>query len=396
MAGKRIHRLLAEACVQTLAAIFENGMVADRAVGRTLGAHPKWGARDRAFVAGTVYEAVRWRRRLEALTGSADWWAICGWLWQGQDFDRPDWALWPEFSDEGIAARELSLTNSSRAVRASLSDEFDELASAELGSERWETELAALNQSAPIFLRVNPQRTTLASVAKDLLAQGIETATVPGAALALRVTNGRSIPVKLRESGHFEIQDAGSQQVAPFLKVEAGQCVIDTCAGAGGKTLHLAALMSGQGRLQAMDVSEAKLDTLRQRAAHAGVKVRTAVISGKALANAAGSADRVLIDAPCSGSGTLRRQADLKYRITAATLAEVRGIQREVLEKYSTLVRPGGLLVYATCSILPSENQDQAAWFSQHFPDFEFQEDCAVSPAETGWDGFYMARWLRR
>lgn len=397
MAGK-IHKMLADACVETLTAVFTGGMVADRAVSRILAAHPKWGSRDRSFVASTVYETVRWRRRLEALSESAesDWWSLCGWLWQSQGFARPDWATWPDFPDDLRNAREASLSNLPHAVRASLSDEFDALATAELGADRWEKELTALNQPAPVFLRVNPLRAKLPAVAQELLELGIETVIVPGAPDALQVTNGRAVPAKLRESGRFEIQDAGSQQIAPFLQPEPGQTIIDTCAGAGGKTLHLAALTSGQGRLHATDVAEAKLTTLRTRAARAGVKVQTSLISPQLLTKLAGSADRVLIDAPCSGTGTLRRQADLKYRITAATLTEIRRIQRQVLAQYSQLVRPGGLLVYATCSILPSENQEQATWFSQNFPDFEFQTDRAISPAETDWDGFYMARWARK
>ncbi|MES2706062.1 MAG: RsmB/NOP family class I SAM-dependent RNA methyltransferase [Verrucomicrobiota bacterium] len=404
--------------MDTLETVFGGGMVADRAVGRMLGAHPKWGSRDRAFVAGTVYEVVRWRRRLEVLAGAGNgseplpetaqvttetgelaarehWWRLCGSLWDSQEFDRPEWAPWPEVSPDGRAARESALAAAPRAVRASLSDEFDAAGFAELG-DRWEPELTALNQPAPVFLRVNAMRVKLATVREELLEHGIETAPVTGAPMALQVVNGRSVTAKMRESGRFEIQDAASQQVAPFLQVEPGQKVIDTCAGAGGKTLHLAALLAGKGELRALDVEASKLAILRQRAARAGAKVWTSVISDEVLAGMAGWADRVLVDAPCSGSGTLRRQADLKYRITAESLAAVRRVQREVLEKYSKLVRPGGKLVYATCSVLPGENQAQAAWFSGAFPDFEFEEDRTVSPAESGWDGFYMARWGRR
>lgn len=393
--GKKIHRLLANACVETLEAIFDGGMVADRAVGRVLGAHPKWGSRDRAFVAGTVYEVVRWRRRLELLAGSGEWWALCGRLWDSQEFDRPDWAMWPELSASGLEGREAALAAAPRPVRASLSDEFDAIGFSELGA-RWEPELVALNKQAPVFLRVNALRSKLAVVREELLELGIETSPVPGAGMALQVLNGRSVTAGMRESGRFEIQDAASQQVAPFLQVEPGHKVIDTCAGAGGKTMHLAALMSGKGELRAMDIEEGKLATLRQRAARAGVKVWTSVASAKTLEGMTCWADRVLVDAPCSGSGTLRRQADLKYRITAQSLEQVRMVQRGVLEKYSRLVRPGGKMVYATCSVLPCENQEQASWFSEQFPDFEFEEERVVSPAETGWDGFYMARWRRR
>src|SRR5690606_6657094 len=142
----------------------------------------------------------------------------------------------------------------------------------------------------------------------------------------------------------------------PFLLPEPGQRVVDACAGAGGKTLHLAALMAGKGELRAMDVEPAKLAILRQRAARAGAKVWTSPISDGVLRGMAGWADRVLVDAPCSGSGTLRRQADLKYRIAPASVAAIQEVQRAVLTHSAPLVRPGGRLVFATCSILTSEN----------------------------------------
>ena len=391
---KKLHRILAEAAVEILRSIFEEGMVADRAVARALGANPKWGKRDRALVAETVYEIVRWRRKLAILAGAEDAWALAGFWWEQKGFDRPDWAPWPMFSMETINLRQQTLERMPRAVRFSLSDEFDALGEAAL-AERWEVELAAMNRAAPVFLRVNPRRGHLASVKAELEAAGVMVELVEVCPLGLRVLPGKAVPAALRESGRFEIQDAASQQVAPFLQVEPGMRVVDACAGAGGKTLHLAALMEGKGDLLAMDVQERQLETLRARAARAKVKVRTALISGDTPGLMAGQADRVLVDAPCSGSGTLRRQADLKYRITAASLAAVRAVQQEVLARCAPLVKPGGKLVYATCSILPCENESQTAWFSQTYPGFILEAESRLSPAETGWDGFYMARWRR-
>ena len=214
-------------------------------------------------------------------------------------------------------------------------------------------------------------------------------------AVAAAEVECKAVTAQLRESGRFEIQDAASQQVAPFCQVEPGMRVVDACAGAGGKTLHLAALLEGKGDLLAMDVQERKLESLKARAARATVKVRTALLSDEVLAKQAGQADRVLVDAPCSGSGTLRRQADLKYRISAESVAQIQQVQREVLERCAPVVKPGGKLIYATCSILPSENEAQAAWFSAGHPDFVLEEERRISPAASGWDGFYMARWRR-
>jgi 16S rRNA (cytosine967-C5)-methyltransferase len=391
---KKLHRILADAAVAVVRSVFEEGMVADRAVARALGAHPKWGKRDRSLVAETVYEVVRGRRRLEVLAGSGDWWALCGCWWESQGFARPEWATWPVVTPEEREAREAALAEMPQAVRFSLSDEFDAMGAAALG-DCWEMELAALNQAAPVFLRVNPRRGNVASVLAELEAAGVEAVAVPGTDFGLQVTGSRAVPAMLRESGRFEIQDAASQQVAPFCQVEPGMRVVDACAGAGGKTLHLAALMEGKGDLLAMDVVERKLETLKNRAARATVKIRTALNDKGSRAAMAGQADRVLVDAPCSGSGTLRRQADLKYRITAESVAAVVAVQRTVLSEAAAMVKPGGKLVYATCSILPVENAEQAAWFTGAVPGFVFEEERRISPAETGWDGFYMARWRR-
>ncbi|MDB6069325.1 MAG: hypothetical protein JWL81_496 [Verrucomicrobiales bacterium] len=392
---KKLHRILAEAAVGILKSVFEDGMVADRAVGRVLGANPKWGRRDRAFVAETVYEIIRRKRRLEVLAGSAEWWSVCGFWWGTQGYARPEWAAWDEVAESVRIGRGAELEAMPAAVRFSTSDAFDALGRQELGAG-WEVELAAMDHAAPVYLRVNPRRGNLSSVIAALEAGGVAVEPVPGCALGLKLAAGKSVSAQMRESGLFEIQDAGSQQVAPFCQVAPGMRVVDACAGAGGKTLHLAALMEGQGDLLAMDVQERKLETLKHRAARATVKVRTALIDDAVLTKNRALADRVLVDAPCSGSGTLRRQADLKYRIDEASVAENCRVQREVLERCAPLVRPGGKLIYATCSILPCENAGQVSWFSGAHPEFELEEQHSISPAETGWDGFFMARWRRK
>ncbi len=380
--------------MQVLEEISGGDVMSDRTVGRTLGAHPEWGSRDRAFVADTVYECVRWRRRLAWLAGAEDWWSLAGMHWALRDLPRPGWASWPDISPEQRAERLLSLDAAPRAVRESLSDELDALGTAGLGAQ-WDAELAAMNRQAEIFLRVNPLLSSLSAVTAEMGEQGIALSPVEGAPLALRTVGARGIPARMRLSGKFEIQDAGSQQVAPFLQAEPGQVVVDACAGAGGKTLHLAAIMSGRGELHALDVHGEKLDVLNGRANRAGVSVQTSVISPDILSSLESRADRVLVDAPCSGSGTLRRQPDLKYRVNAESLARTIVLQRELLTRFARLVRPGGKLVYATCSVLPSENEEQAAWFSSEHGDFVFEEERRISPAATGWDGFYMARWRR-
>lgn len=389
----RLHRHLAEACILTLEEVFSGQAAADRAVGTALGSHPKWGARDRAFFAETVYETVRWRRRLEYLSGMEEARVLAAAHWRLRGYARPEWADWPDLADDTLEERKASLAAAPRAVRESLSDELDGLGSSTLGSI-WEREIAALNQPAPVFLRIHPLITTLEKAARTLAEAGVVAVPVPGAPLALRVESGRVSP-RLAQTGEFEIQDAGSQQVAPFLQAGPGQTVLDVCAGAGGKTLHLAALMQNRGELHAFDTAPNKLKTLRIRADRAGVKLKTHDAAPDVLGRFFGEADRVLVDAPCTGTGTLRRHPDLKYRFTRESLVETAALQRLILTRAARTVRPGGKLVYATCSLLPAENEEQAAWFAAEHPAFVFEEERRISPAATGWDGFYMARWAR-
>jgi 16S rRNA (cytosine967-C5)-methyltransferase len=195
----------------------------------------------------------------------------------------------------------------------------------------------------------------------------------------------------------FEVQDAASQTVAPFMKVEPGMRVIDACAGAGGKTLHLAALKKNKGRLIAMDVEQWKLDELQKRARRAGVSnLENKVIdSTKAIKRLAGTADRLLLDVPCSGLGVLKRNPDAKWKLSPEFIEGVIRLQQSIVTDYSNMVKPGGMMVYATCSIFPSENEKQVEQFlEKKGNDFSLEEMQHVWPSE-GFDGFFMARLKR-
>jgi 16S rRNA (cytosine967-C5)-methyltransferase len=231
-----------------------------------------------------------------------------------------------------------------------------------------------------------------------LAKEHVTTVPVDGVETALQVTSDAALfRTQAFADGCFEQQDAGSQLVAAALDVKPGMRVIDACAGAGGKTLHLAAMMQGKGRLLAMDVEEWKLENLKQRARRAGAhNVETRVItSSKTVKRLKESADRVLLDVPCSGLGVLKRNPDAKWRDTAERLPVLVALQEEILQRYSQMVKVGGLLVYATCSILPEENRQQVDKFLAANEHFRLIGDHNVSPAETGFDGFYMARLER-
>jgi 16S rRNA (cytosine967-C5)-methyltransferase len=269
---------------------------------------------------------------------------------------------------------------------------LDELGVQELG-ERWDRELAALNGPADVVLRANTLKTNREALAAKLAAEGIETEPIEGLPHALRLVERRPVTrLKLYQDGLFEVQDGGSQMIAPLLRAEPNQRVIDACAGAGGKSLHLAALMRNKGELLSLDVEEAKLEELKRRAVRAGAKIiSTELIRQRVLSAMEGWADRLLLDVPCSGLGTLRRQPDLKWRLTPEFLEQIRGTQREILRTYPAMLKPGGLFVYSTCSILPSENEEQVRWLLETMGGHTLLEEYRVWPSESGFDGFYMA-----
>ena len=381
--------MLAENAAGVLAEVFEHGRVLDRELDGLFRANPKWGKRDRNFVAETAFEVTRWRRTLGFLAGDESIEALCAAQWIRNGLEIPEW--WPSHPDE-VAAREAEISSQPRAIRESIPDWLDELGERELG-EAWDKEVAALNRRAPVFLRVNRIRIEVREAIGWLRSHGIEASPVPNAPDALMLPAGKTLPKPLAAEGLVEIQDAGSQRIAPLLDVEPGMRVIDACAGAGGKSLHLAALMQGKGEIAAMDISTAKLSELRRRATRAGTRIiRTETWREDSLKRYAGWADRVLIDAPCSGLGTLRRQPDLKWRLTAPSLEKTKRLQRRMLDHYPELLRPGGKFVYATCSVLPSENGGQLRNLVERDSRRAIEEELTVSPAETGWDGFFAAR----
>jgi 16S rRNA (cytosine967-C5)-methyltransferase len=201
------------------------------------------------------------------------------------------------------------------------------------------------------------------------------------------------------KDGLYEVQDLSSQLVAPFLEPKAGMRIIDACAGNGGKTMHLAALMGNKGRILALDTEEWKLEHLKKRARRVGATIieTRQITTTKVIKRLDQSADRLLLDVPCSGLGIFRRHPDARWTLSMEQIQRLHETQRQILQSYSRMVKPGGMLVYSTCSILPSENQEQVQFFLQQ-PDcaFELVAEQTILPQERGFDGFYMARLLRK
>jgi 16S rRNA (cytosine967-C5)-methyltransferase len=407
----KLYKGLVAATVEALQDIFVKNKQADRVVEQMLKSNKKWGARDRAFIAGNVYEIVRWWRlvkyaaQVEKAVEGEDFWRLAG-VWQlikpihleGHEVleSLPEW---PEFEgiDQEVVGQRYAEGLTIRKIAQSIPDWIDQTGESELG-KKWPAELAALNNTAPVVLRINSLKTSIETVHEQL---GFEIAeTVPGVPQAL--TLKKRINVSAHESfknGFFEVQDAGSQLIAPYLDVHPGMSVIDACAGAGGKSLHLAALLGNTGSILSMDIEHHKLQELERRAARNGVTNLTTMLitSDKIIENLSETTDRLLLDVPCSGFGVLRRNPDSKWKLKPEFLEKIRKVQAQILENYSKMVKKGGKMVYATCSILPSESEEQVRAFTKrHKADWKFVSEHRTSPARDGFDGFYMALLERK
>ncbi|NGX84345.1 methyltransferase domain-containing protein [Aequorivita sp. KMM 9714] len=396
----KLHRNLVFATIDSLHLIFNENKQADKVLRSTLKRDKRWGARDRAFIAETTYDIVRWKRLYSEIAEVRE------------PFDRPNlfrlftvWATlngikipeWKQFEDtptRRIKGRFDELSKI-RKYRESIPDWMDELGEKELG-KKWDKEIAALNKQADVVLRVNTLKTTVEALQNELSDLEIETETIKGYPDALKLKERSNVFITdAFKNGLFEVQDASSQKVAAMLDPKPGMRVIDACAGAGGKSLHIATMMENKGQLIAMDIYENKLIELKRRARRNDIfNIETRVIdSTKVIKKLIEKADKVLIDAPCSGLGVLRRNPDAKWKLQPEFLDKIRATQKDLLESYSRMVKPGGDLVYATCSILPSENELQVKAFlaSEAGKNFTLLNEERILPSKSGYDGFYIS-----
>ena len=386
---------------------------ADQALSAYFRSHRNLGQQDRAFIAETVFAVLRRKRSLEAAAGSAapHALAIAALI---RVFGLSGRAL--EDRDATLAARIKSAHTGAfpEAVQADLPDWLWQRLSAEYGSAEAMVIARGLLNPAPLDLRVNLAKLSRQEAFARLDLKALPT---PYSPAGIRLEGKPQINRHaLFLDGSLEVQDEGSQLLAYLLAPRRGEMVADFCAGAGGKTLALSMLMHGAGRIYAMDISEKRLRELAPRAARAGISnVHPIVLSGEGDIRAkrlSGKIDRVLVDAPCSGFGTLRRNPDLKWRHGEGAVAELAAKQSRILKAAAKLLKPGGRLVYATCSILPDENEAVAERFAAHHPEFQplsCAELLAVQrisidtgrylrlwPHRHGTDGFFAAAFERR
>ena len=416
-------KALLDQTAELLRVVLQFDQPADAAVSAYFRKHRALGARERHALAETVYAVLRRRLLFQHLAQGARGplerrLALVGWQGEQRILD----AATDDAERNWLAAVATVDASTLRVkLRHNLPDWLAGALRGELGEAQFDLLAAALLQPAPLDLRVNVLKASREEVHQALQRAGIGAAATPYSPWGLRIDGRPAVnAMPAFRDGWFEVQDEGSQLLAALVDARRGEMVVDFCAGAGGKTLALGAAMRNTGRLYAFDTSGHRLHALKARVARSGLSnVHTVQIAherDERIKRLAGKIDRVLVDAPCSGLGTLRRNPDLKWRQSAATVAQLRQQQQVILTAAATLVKPSGRLVYATCSLLELENEDVARTFQQAHPQFEgvaaeqalaqariepsgelVQGGCLrLWPHRHHTDGFFAAVWQRK
>jgi 16S rRNA (cytosine967-C5)-methyltransferase len=394
------HSFHIKAIFTALKDIFERNEYADKAIEKVMRANKYWDVRERGFVSDVTYDMVRNWRLLFAAAGvegkltDKNLWMIFGTYLVFDGYDLPESNYFKGLNEKKIISQ-LERFHKIRKIRESVPDWLDALGEKELGKD-WDKIIRSLNQRPTTILRANSLKTNPKELQQILEEEKITDASlINWSPDAVELKFQRNVfRTEAFHKGLFEVQDASSQMVSEFLNVQPGMRVVDACAGAGGKTLHLAALMKNKGRIIALDVKEKKLLELKKRAVRADVRIveTRAIDSSKVIKRLKDTADRLLLDVPCSGLGVLRRNPDSKWKLTLEEIERVKTIQREILSNFSDITKVGGKMVYATCSILPSEGEEQIKWFLQQVSDkWNLIGEKRYSPEMYHADGFYMA-----
>ena len=414
---------LLDLATELLRAVLKLDAPADGVVSAFFRKHKALGARERHALAETAYAVLR-RRPLYLHLAQSGHGALERRLailaWQGSD-SLLRGALGPAEQQWRQQVNAIDRLSFSDKLRHNLPDWLAGALRTRLGDEDFWQLVRSLDEVAPLDLRVNTLKLKREQAQQSLAEAGIESVPTPHSPWGLRV-HGKpalnKLPIYI--GGGVEVQDEGSQLLAALLDPKRGEMVVDFCAGAGGKTLAIGAAMRSTGRLYAFDVSGHRLEALKPRLKRSGLSnVHPAQIAHERddrIKRLAGKIDRVLVDAPCSGMGTLRRNPDLKWRQSPKAVAELKAKQLSILDSAARLLKPGGRLVYATCSLLEDENEQVAAAFSEAHPDFLPQDagtllgaahvadptalteggHLRLWPHRHGTDGFFAAVWERR
>jgi len=396
----KLHRPLIQAVTAALTDIFVNIKQADDTVKTLLYINKKWGSRDRRWVAEIIYDIVRWWRLYCHIGGydymhpeNVKWEDIIAIALLQKKLVPENPELLPAYHELEKHGKQDPVKRLPPVVKTSYPDWLYEKGKKELG-KKWAETAAALNDPADVFLRCNTLKASREEILQQFKNAGIEAQPddrSPDAIQLLQRVNLQAHPLYV--SGYFEIQDIASQKVAYHCNPGEKDLIADVCAGAGGKALHIATLAGKQATILAADISPGRIKILEQRAWRAGIKnIQTIPIEG--LSVYIGQCDIVLLDVPCSGTGVIRRHPDTKWKLSPELLQGYIQLQQDLLQKHHSLVKPGGSMIYATCSILPSEGEDQVKWFLNDHQGYSLKEEIRYWP-QDGYDGFYVAELIR-
>jgi 16S rRNA (cytosine967-C5)-methyltransferase len=418
----RWHNRLVEHAVVALARVARFEHAADGELSRYFRDNGEIGHGDRGAIAESVYAILRhWRSLTAACGGEAERTPrrlFLAWLvrHEGANLREIDQLLRGGERDWLAGVKAFDAASLSAAERCELPDWLYRKLVASRGEAATAELAGSLQRPAPLDLRINPLKTDRESVQEALAEMGVATEPTPYSPLGLRAAGKPALAKNpLFLDGRIEVQDEGSQLLGLLLGPKRGEMVVDFCAGAGGKTMLLGALMRSTGRLYAFDVSDKRLAKLKPRLARSGLSnvhaVRIDSENDPRVKRLAGKIDRVLVDAPCSGLGTIRRNPDLKIRQDEASVARLTATQAAILAAAARLLKPGGRLVYATCSLLDAENDAVVDAFLAAHPGFAALdagealaaagvtlpgERLRLSPVQGGTDGFFAALLERR
>ena len=398
----KIHRNIAIGIVEGLQQILEKNEALRPCLNKLLKQNRKWGSRDRRQLGEAVLDCVRWKRTYEylgtlSLESENYYWELLGVWLLTKGRTLPGWDELSKLKDLKISLP-INPKTTARKIIESIPDWLDDLGLKSFNETIWIKEIQSLNKTASLVLRCNTLKQDplklQKQLKKDFNIEANQHNEIPEALVIDKHQNLNQNPLFLK--GFFEIQDANSQRVARWIDPKPGNLILDSCAGGGGKSLHLAALMKNKGKIFALDPDPNKLEQLHKRALRNGVSNIQILTTGNKefYLRHKGEIDAVLIDAPCSGLGVIRRNPAIKWHMNPKKIIELEELQKDILNKNAPLVKKGGVMVYATCSIFPNENKLQIADFinSKEGEAFELIKDQTFLSNESSFDGFYIAK----
>ncbi len=400
----KLHTPLLNIVKMALHEIFTKGSYADKEVQKIIQQHKQFGSRDRSFIAETIYDIVRWKKNFEQIILEHQH-PIDNWnyfIFLSLCYRKKE-ILNPELLAITIDWQSVSEHLKNLDDRASFPEWLDKRCFDEIGAD-WNKIAEALNIPARTFIRANELKIKTSTLLQLLKKEKVDAEMVSIESLnkmGYPISSGIEILSKnnlknsdLYKSGYFEFQDIGSQLIGLFSNPKQHQQIVDLCAGGGGKSLQLSALLQNTGKVVACDFNAMRTQQLVYRAKQAGC-TNIEIIPFE-QASTLQNIDILLIDAPCSGLGTIKRNPDLKWKLQPSSIEKCMTIQTSLLSQYASILNKNGKMIYATCSILPSENEKQVQHFLHNNPEFELTNEIKLLPHLYGVDGFYMAELRKK